>query len=807
MKTNPIANEKNIIFHKEYRITILLDGVIRIEKSQNGEFNNFPTQKVLNRNFETINFSVEHQDNYLIICLSNYSLFFNGNITESYILYNSEKILLDNSQNLGGTYETVDGMDGEIQTIPGVNYKIGNGICSKNGLAILEDTDSYCFNENFDFSHINKDELDIYLFFYPKNYQEAVNSFFKISGYPPKLPKYVFGNWWSRFYAYTQEKYLYLMDQFIYDNVPLTVATVDMDWHYSPSNGRNLIKDLDIPEEEFIKNPNDPQNKYYCKAWNDSNPWSIGWTGYTWNKKLFKDYEQFLKDLRARGLHVTLNLHPADGIAWFEEMYERCAKRIGFDYKSKESIPFDLTNEENKKMFFEEILNFYEEKGVDFWWIDWQQGSFSKFPGLTPMWLCNHYFFLDRAKHTNRPLILSRFCGAGGQRYPLGFSGDSFQNFASLKYLVKTTSQATNIGFTYWSHDIGGHMHGYKDGDLYLKFIQFAVFSPILRIHSSCNEVFSKEPSLYLNGYGDLINKYLRLRHQMIPYIYSYSLQTTMNGQGLIEPLYYHHPEDEKCYIFTDSQYFFANDLLVAPYTNRKDKNDLNQREVYFPKGTYYDLKYGYEYKGSKIKKIIRETGDMPVFIKKGAFFVLDKRNIGNSIDNPKEIQIITSSGKGSYHFYEDDNNSKLLETVFHNKQLNKNCFSISIKVTGNKSIYQSDRKYSFKILNAYNYSNIDIKNADLVVVNTEGGFLEFTITNVEYNKLVTITYSIEEVQPINTSIRNAITRLMYIDDDNDIRNATYEKIISSESKIDLSKNIKNSNLTKINKTKLLEVI
>ena len=496
MLTDGKTKSENIIFYKDFRISVLKEGIIRIEKDLNHLFNDAPTQKVLYRNFKPNNFSHRIVGEYLVVENKRFSLHFNGNLSESYILYKDQKIQLNNQYNLGGTYETVDGMDGEVQvyTNKKINYEIKDGICSKNGIALLNDEDSYCFDADMNFSHRNPNEMDLYVFFYPNHYKQAVRDLYEISGYPPKLPKYVFGNWWSRFYAYTQEKYLYLMDQFIEENVPITVATVDMDWHYSSCNERNIIEDLGLTDEEIIKDPNSLTEKYYCKGWKDSDPWGKGWTGYSWNKKLFKDYEQFLNDLHDRGLRVTLNLHPNDGVHFYEDMYERCAKRMGIDPTTKNTVPFDFTDDENRKMHFEEIFNFYENKGVDFWWIDWQQGSFSKFPGLTPMWLCNHYFYLDRAKHEERPLILSRCCGVGGQRYPLGFSGDTLQTFASLKYLVKTTSMATNIGFTYWSHDIGGHMRGNKSGDLYLKSVQFGAFSPIMRIHSACDEPLSKEP-------------------------------------------------------------------------------------------------------------------------------------------------------------------------------------------------------------------------------------------------------------------------------------------------------------------------
>ena len=804
MKTNPISNPKSQVFFKNFRVTVLKKGIIRIEKDDQLIFNDYPTQMVLNRNFKEVDFKYEINNDCLTIFLTNYSLFFTGDIKTSYIVYKDKKLKLNNDFNLKGTYQTVDGMDGEIQTIPHnyENSRIKNGIVSSNGVAILDDSNSYCFDENFQFSHQNKDELDIYVFFYPNLYKEAIKDFFEISGYPPKLPKYVFGNWWSRFYSYTDEKYLYLMDKFKENNIPLTVATVDMDWHYSSCNGRNILNDLNIPLNELIKNPKiEGCGKYYPRFWNDRNNFSMGWTGYTWNKKLFPDYEKFLKELHKRNLAVTLNLHPADGISFYEDLYEKCAKRVGIDPSTKEDIPFDLTDETNKSMYFEEILNFYENKGVDFWWIDWQQGEFSKYPGLTPMWLCNHYFYLDREKHTNRPLILSRFCGLGGQRYPLGFSGDSFQTFDSLKYIVKTTALATNAAFTYWSHDIGGHMNGYKDGDLYLKFIQFGVFSPILRLHSSCDEPFSKEPWLFLGGYGELAAEWLRFRHKLIPYIYSHSLKTSLEGNSLIEPLYYYHPHNKNAYKYSESEYYFANDLLIAPYVEPKKHDDLNHRKVYFPSGTFYDLKYGYKYNGNKVLDVYREIGDMPAFIKEGSFLVLDGSKNGNIAANPQYLSILTTEGKGKYTFLEDKETDSILKTIFKNEE-----GKITFEIKGDKKLFNPDRVYSFKILNVFDIENIEVINAKLDKVSTVSGVLEFTISNVEYNKKVEIIYKNKKLNSLEYLIKQTSSRLLYVDDQNNLRNELYNQLMSATSKEEVVSSIKDSNLTSRSIKMLLEV-
>ena len=117
----------------------------------------------------------------------------------------------------------------------------------------------------------------------------------------PLIPRFALGVWWSRYHAYTQEEYLGLMKRFAAENVPLTVATVDMDWHWT-----------------------DP-NKRFGTHYKGKD----GWTGYSWNTELFPDYKAFLQDLHQMGLHTTVNLHPADGVRAFEDPYPAMAKAMG----------------------------------------------------------------------------------------------------------------------------------------------------------------------------------------------------------------------------------------------------------------------------------------------------------------------------------------------------------------------------------------------------------------------------------------------------------------------------------------------
>jgi hypothetical protein len=138
--------------------------------------------------------------------------------------------------------------------------------------------------------------------------------------------------------------------------------------------------------------------------------------------------------------------------------------------------------------------------------IDWQQGEHSRIPGIDPLWyvlpasgrlsqgglsnnltsrMLNHFQFLDTGRDGRKSIIFSRFSGPGSHRYPVGFSGDSVVSWASLEFQPEFTATSSNIGYGWWSHDIGGHMLGGRNDELVTRWVQYGVFSPIFRLHST----------------------------------------------------------------------------------------------------------------------------------------------------------------------------------------------------------------------------------------------------------------------------------------------------------------------------------
>src|SRR5690554_1928496 len=410
-KTNPIANEDNIIFWKDYRVTVLTNSLFRIEKDLGNGFTDEATQSIWYRNMPKNEFKHMAFDDMLQVITKDAELNLLSDIESSYMILNGKKVALNNNENLLGTARTLDEFDGDICRSNIYDYKIGeklklsNGVVSRNGVSIIDDSNSLILVDGILKERLNA--LDIYVFAYGNKFRESVKALYLITGKTPILPKYALGNWWSRYYRYTDKEYLKVLNRFIQNQVPLTVATIDMDWHYA----------YDI-EDVFEITKQKLNSEYHGGA--------DGWTGYTWNERLFPDYKNFLKKVQDKGLSITLNLHPAGGIRWFEKQYKDFALAMGIDPSTKKHIPFDMTNEDFINNYFKLLHKPYEKDGVDFWWIDWQQGTKSKLHNLDPLWSLNHYHYLDNAKDKNHPLILSRYSGVGSHRYPVGFSGDTY---------------------------------------------------------------------------------------------------------------------------------------------------------------------------------------------------------------------------------------------------------------------------------------------------------------------------------------------------------------------------------------------
>jgi len=793
VKTRPYANQKNVVLFDNYRITVLSQRLFRIENDPTLTFCDIATQGVWFRDMPKNKFSVKKEKLFCKIQTSFLSLYVYKDFKKSFIQFNDgKKVKINNSENLGGTYRTLDRCEGDVRfrftregTFLDGKVDLGYGVCSKNGVAVIDDSNSLLINDSGELSERKNLESDIYVFAFESDYREAVKALYMIEGAPPVLPRACLGNFWSKYWNYSESSYLALIHNFKERRIPLSVATIDMDWHYSTT--------LD-DDKEITKLGRD--NDFYGGA--------KGWTGYSWNTKLFPDYKRFLNELHDQNLSVTLNLHPADGVRWFEDCYKDMAVAMGKNPETLERIEFDMSNPLFINNYFRIVHNPYEKDGVDFWWIDWQQGSKSKLNGLDPLWALNHYHYLDIKHNGNVPIILSRYCGAGAHRYPVGFSGDALISWKTLKYLPYFTATATNIGFVWWSHDIGGHGHGSLDYELFVRFAQFGTFSPINRLHCSNYAILTKEPWYYKNGSGEIVANYLRLRKQLVPFLFSIGYNTAKSGKGLIEPLYYAYPNDEKAYEYK-TQYLFG-DLLVCPIYTKMKKDGFARQKVYFPEGEWTDIFTGEKYRGNQTYSIMRSLDYIPVFAKSGTILPLDADDISNGTNLPEHLLIKAFDGNGEFVLTETKNNL-VSQTTFRCERKDDSLF-VTVKTGKNKKILPKNRKLSFIFPNVSALSyELPSVNGLTVAKKVHRDCLTIEVDNIVAIKEYAFTIKTKNVDRLDYLKNNATHVLNSIECSNASRQICYDGYIESKTVDEFIDEITKSKLPQFAKDKILETV
>lgn len=720
IKTEGHAEDTAIIQGEKYRFTVLTEEMIRLEYCEDGKFEDRATQCVIDRKFKVPEYQVIENEESLEIITDKIHLVYNkqkftdyglsvqvrGNIS----VYHSIWHFGEEATDLRGTARTLDEADGAIE--------LEHGIISRFGYGILDDSRSLVITEDGWVEPRKEDCIDIYFLGYGHEYEHCLKDYYHLTGKTPLLPRYALGNWWSRFYRYNDQEYKALMTRFEKEEIPFSVSVIDMDWHL-----------VDI----------DPK-------------YGSGWTGYTWNKELFPDPKEFMTWLHDHGLKVTLNVHPAGGVQAHEEKYKEMAEAMGRDWEKEEPVNFDVTDQKFLKAYFEYLHHPNEEEGVDFWWLDWQQGGLSKIPGLDPLWMLNHYHYLDSGRRGKRRLTFSRYAGMGSHRYPVGFSGDTIISWESLAFQPYFTANASNVGYGWWSHDIGGHMKGYRDEELSTRWIQFGVFSPIMRLHSSNSAFTGKEPWNYNAVSENIMKRYLKLRHEMIPYLYTMNYHASHDGQPLIRPMYYLEPEQPEAYE-VPNEYYFGTELVVCPITEPTDKAAGTACvKAWIPEGKWYDIFSGLKYDGGRMLELYRSLEDIPVLAKEGAIIPLtDLTEYTNSVENPKELAVkIVPGKKNAFILMEDtgdtceDKEENWAQTKL--EWINENEFIIH-PANGNLDVIPKCRTWKMEF-----YGIADVDNLEVTVggkaIETERIYDEkrhicqVNIPETEVTEQITISFS-----------------------------------------------------------------
>jgi alpha-glucosidase (family GH31 glycosyl hydrolase) len=626
--SDPVASADAVVTGDHWRVTVLRDGLFRIEWSEDGAFEDRASTFAIRRRLDVPEYTVTRRGDGVEVTTDRATLRYDGRPLSAAGLvvetsgpdanrwrYGQE------ARDLGGTGRTLDDVDGRME--------LESGVLARDGIVMLDDSESFLFEDDGWVGSRVAGRRDVSVFAYGRDYAEALRAFHAVSGPPTLMPRWALGNWWSRYHPYSDESYLALLDRFDEERLPFSVAVIDMDWHRVDS----------VPAR-----------------------FGNGWTGYSWEPSLFPDPEAFLAELHRRGMRTTLNLHPADGVRAFEDAYPAMAEAMGVDPDTEQPIPFDATDPDFLRAYFSVLHRPLEDQGVDFWWIDWQQGRTSSVPGVDPLWVLNHFHLLDSTRGGGGDggggggggMTFSRYAGPGSHRYAVGFSGDAVVSWASLAFQPEFTATAANIGYPWWSHDIGGHTRGVRDDELATRWVQFGVFSPIMRLHSANNPFIRKEPWVFPAGPRAAMGDALRFRHRLVPYLHTMNHLAAL-GTALVRPMYHLEPHRDEAYR-VPNQYTFGTEIIVAPIVAPRDAVTLHGRaRAWLPPGTWTDVFTGTTYGGDRFVDLHRTLDTIPVLLRAGGILPLAGPDEVDATVNPAALEVLVAPGaSGAFTLVED---------------------------------------------------------------------------------------------------------------------------------------------------------
>ena len=645
-KYNPVADPAAEVVLGNARFTVLTPRMIRMEWAADGHFEDHASFVFLNRRLPVPRFTrkIEAAATGRVLRLHTDSLdlaytlspgsdgrFTPADLSVSLTVAGKPVTWTPGTadpENLLGTTRTLDGARGGKTREP-----IGQGLISRSGWAVVDDSTRPLFDSaDFSFprgeaspwpwaierpeitSQARYDELtraespataapavpifrqDWYFFGYGHHYQQALGDYVHVAGRIPLPPRFAFGAWWSRYWSYSDQELESLVHQFRANDVPLDVLVVDMDWH------------LPFGDDWSVHDPSGNVAR---------------WTGYTWNKLLFPDPQLFLEKMHRDGLKVTLNLHPASGVQPFEQAYPAMARAMGIDPASGKYVPFDITDKKFARNYLDILHHPLERQGIDFWWLDWQQSQHTRLPGVNPTWWLNYVHFTDQQREGKRPLLFHRWGGLGNHRYQIGFSGDSISSWESLAFQPWFTATAANVGYAYWSHDIGGHMPGKIDPELYTRWLQFGALSPILRTHTTKNADAERRIWAYPEPYSDA------MRH-------AYTAR---------------------------SEYQFGKNFIVAPIATPVDpETNLTHQSIWLPPGEWLETPTGRHLHGPVTVDRSFSLPQVPLYVRAGAITPMapamhftNERPLSPLII---EVNPLANGATSHYTLYEDAGNT-----------------------------------------------------------------------------------------------------------------------------------------------------
>ncbi len=651
-----VCVKENVIQGERFRFTFLTERLVRLEYSPSGKFEDRVSQRVIFRNFPKTKFTMTQTNTLIQVVTSYFTLNYDKNkpfsgsklapeINLNVHLNGTDKVWYyrhPEARNFGSIGYSLDDFRGKL--------KLGKGLYSTDGFCTLDDSSSYVLDSGSKFVKREKGNIDLYLFMYRKDLGRCLQDYYQLTGYPSLVPRYALGNWWNKNYDYSKEEIATLFQTFHDEEIPISVFFLGDKWHL------------------------------------DGDPFSPSQLNLMELKQLCNHYHKKL----------ALTLCPSDVVKQGTNTYQsllNVLNKIDGDYSF---LPLDASKMDLYATYG--YRNFIS-LGVDAVYIDYNHSE-----DTVSLALFNHYLSaMYGILFNKRGVALSRNSTLAPHRDSVIFTGCTRVDWETLSILPYYQMSASNSGISYVASAIGGYYGGIETFELYIRYIQFGVFSTFLILASDYSKYYKREPWRWDVAEAGIIRKYLKMRYYLLPYLYTESYIYSRSGSPVIQPLYYKYPKiyDEPLY---RNQYFYGSEMLVCPITKRKNLvMDRVVQRMFIPEGVWYELESGKKYIGNKYYMSFYKDEDYPVFCREGAIVPL---SMEESTELPVSMEILVFPGSdGSYLMYEDDGISlnykngsyALTEFLFH---YTMNSYELMIQNKGNPGLIPPNRNYKIRFKN-----------------------------------------------------------------------------------------------------------
>ncbi|NMH58514.1 TIM-barrel domain-containing protein [Alteromonas ponticola] len=477
-------------------------------------------------------------------------------------------------------------------------------------------------------------------------------------GKQPLPPRWALGNFASRFGYRTEQETRDIVDAFVTHDIPLDAVVLDLYWFGKDIKGH--MGNLDWDRAAF------PTPEKMISDFADKNVKTVVIT------------EPFILDTASTYANAVESNALATNVAGEPKMFD-----FYFGHTGLIDV-FDRSGQEWFWQFYARLM----EQGVAGWWGD--LGEPEVHPGDTlhqwdkqvftadevhniygHMWARMVYERTLQAQPDKRPFVLMRAGYLGSQRYGMmPWTGDVSRSWDGFKPQVELALQMGMFGLGYIHSDLGGFAGGETfDKELYLRWLQFGVFSPVFRPHAQ--EHIPPEPVMHSQDVIDKAKRLIDLRYQMMPYNYTLSFENSLTGQPLMRPLSYHFPQQK--WFNNKESYLWGEAFLISPVTEAGHK----EWHVDLPQGDWYSFWSGEVFEGEQVIAFPITTDTFPVLVKAGSFVPMVSAAQTSTDINWSSLQVNywLDNAASEYTYYEDGGNDpqsiekKRYQTIKFNAQ------------------------------------------------------------------------------------------------------------------------------------------